>query len=122
MEERVTKEQWLSFLTDFEKTHHGYEAYIEIIGRELGDQEESAWLPLSGISYDPHGDQIVITVGGISSRYPVHLTHMINKPTQLTLRQAGAKGESVIMVMAADATETLVHMRPQPQLPAAGSS
>jgi len=40
-------------------THRGYEASIEIVGRDFGDQEETAWLPFSGISYDSHHHQIL---------------------------------------------------------------
>ena len=121
MEERIAKEQWTEFFKDFAKTHNGYEACIEILGRDFGDQEETAWLPLSGISYDPHGDQIIITLGGISSRYPAHLTHMIDHPTQVAMHETGEEAESAFMVVSPDATETLVHLRRQPQLPPAGT-
>ena len=121
MEERIAKEQWSTFFQDFAKTHHGYEACIEILGRDFGDQEETAWLPLSGISYDPHGDQIIITLGGISSRYPAHLTHMIDHPTQLMMHETREEGVSSVMVVSPDETATLVHLRRQPQLPSAGT-
>ena len=120
MEERIGKEQWSEFFKDFAKTHNGYEACIEILGRDFGDQEETAWLPFSGMSYDPHGDQIIITLGGVSGRYPAHLTHMIDHPTGLAMHETGEEAESTIMVVSPDETETLVHLRRQPQLPSAG--
>ena len=121
MEERIGKEQWSEFFNDFAKTHHGYEARIEILGRDFGDQEETAWLPLSGISYDPQGDHIIITLGGISGRYPAHLTHMIDHPTQVAMHEPSPEGVSAVMIVSPDATETLVHLRRQPQLPSAGT-
>jgi hypothetical protein len=63
---------------------------MEIIGRDFGDQDMAAWppatawaerpsltgrFPCTGISSDPRHHQIFVTVGGISSYYPVHLTH-----------------------------------------------
>jgi hypothetical protein len=122
MEERIAKAQWSEFFKDFAKTHHGYEACIEILGQDFGDQEEAVWLPLSGISYDPHGDHIIITLGGMSSRYPVHLTHMIAHPTELAMHQPRAEGISSVRVVSPDETETLVHLRRQPQLPSASAS
>jgi hypothetical protein len=80
MTEHIEQAHWEAFLNDFSKTHHGFEARMEIMGRDFGDQEVAAWLPFTGISYDPHHRQIFITVGGISSHYPVHLTHTIGLP------------------------------------------
>ena len=118
MEERIAKDQWAAFLQNFDRTHHGNEACIEIIGREFGDLEEASWLPLSGISYDPHADQIIVTVGGINSRYPAHLTHMIAQPTQLTVLQPPEGVLSSIQVVSSDETQTLIRFRRPPQLTA----
>ena len=62
MTEHIAQAQWEAFLDDFAKTHQGFEARIEIIARDFGDQEMAAWLPFSGISYDPHHHQIYVTV------------------------------------------------------------
>jgi len=118
MEEQIAKDQWAAFLKDFDRTHHGNEARLEIIGRDFGDQEETAWLPLSGISYDPHGDQIIVTVGGISSRYPVHLSHMITHPVQVAVTELTKGTQCSILIEASDETETLVHVRPPLELTA----
>ena len=118
MEEQITKNHWITFLNDLSKTHHGYEASIEIVGRDLGDQQETEWLPFSGISYDSHHHQIIVTVGGTSSRYPAHLTHMINEPTELRVHHASGGELTSILIMSPDQTETLVHLRRQAQLTA----
>jgi hypothetical protein len=118
MEEQIAKDHWMTFLNDFHKTHHGYEARIEIVGRDFGDQEETAWLPFSGISYDPHHHQIIVTVGGVSSRYPAHLTHMIDKPTKLQVHHATGEETTAILIVSPDQPETLVHLRRQAQLTA----
>jgi hypothetical protein len=116
MDGHIEKAQWSTFFTDFAKTHHGYEARLEIIGRAFGDQEEAAWLPFSGISYDPHHNQIFITVGGISSHYPVHLTHTVEQPRLVHVRQTPEGQVSSLLIAAGDKTEVLVHLRPQRQL------
>lgn len=118
MQGHIEKADWSDFFTDFAKTNQGYEARIEIIGRAFGNQEEAAWLPLSGISYDAHHNQIFVTVGGHSGRCPVHLTHMIDGPRMLNVRRTPEGTIQSILIVSIDKTETLVHLRRQPQIAA----
>lgn len=111
MKEQIAKDQWAAFLKNFDHQHQGNEARIEIMEREFGDQEEAAWLPLSGISYDTHRDQIIVTVGGISSRYPAHLTHMVSQPTELMVIEPSEGALNAILIVASDDTKTLLHFR-----------
>jgi hypothetical protein len=78
----------------------------------------AAWLPFSGISYDPHHHQIFVTVGGISSYYPAHLTHAIDSPHAVAVRYTPAGEISSLLIVSGDKTETLVTLRRQPQLAA----
>jgi hypothetical protein len=118
MTEHIEPAHWEAFADDFSKKHHGFEARLEILGRTFGDQDMAAWLPFSGLSYDPHHRQIFITLGGISSRYPVHLTHKIEQPQGLALHHTAAGEVSAVLVIGEDNTETLLHLRAQPQLTA----
>jgi Family of unknown function (DUF5335) len=118
MTEYIEQAHWETFLNDMAKKHHGFEARLEIIGRDVGDQEMAAWLPFSGISYDPHHHQIFVTVGGMSSHYPVHLTHAIDSPRTVAVRSTPDGEISSILIVSGDKTETLVSLRRQPQLAA----
>jgi hypothetical protein len=113
MTEHIEQAHWEAFLNDFSKTHHGFEARMEILGRDFGDQEVAAWLPFTGISYDPHHHQIFVTVGGISSHYPVHLTHTINSPHTVAIRSTPAGESSALLITSGDKSETLVTLRRQ---------
>ena len=116
MPEHIEQVHWQAFLDDFAKQHHGFDARIEIIGRDFGDQEVASWLPFTGISYDPHYHQIFITVGGISSHYPAHLTHRVERPHTVAVHDTPGGGDSSILIVSEDTTETLVTLRRQPQL------
>ena len=116
MTEHIEQAHWEAFLNDFAKKHHGFEARMEIIGRAFGNQEMAAWLPFTGISYDPHHHQIFITVGGISSHYPVHLTHTVDRPRTVAVRYTPEGEISSLLFVSGDKTETLVTLRRQPQL------
>ena len=118
MTEHIAQAHWEAVFDDMAKKHHGFDARIEIIGRDVGDQEMAAWLPFSGISYDPHHHQIFVTVGGISSHYPVHLTHTIDSPRTVAVRSTPDGEISSILIASGDKTETLVSLRRQPQLTA----
>jgi Family of unknown function (DUF5335) len=118
MTEHIAQAHWETFFDDFAKKHQGYEARLEVIGRDFGDQEVAAWLPFSGISYDPHHHQLFITVGGISSHYPVHLTHTIDSPRTVAVRYTPDGEVSSVLVVSGDGTEFLVTLRRQPQLTA----
>ncbi len=111
MDGHIARTDWVDFFDSFAKSHEGDEAQLRIIGRAYGDQEEAAWMPLAGISYDPHYNQLFISVGGMSSRYPAHLTHMIDGLKQVHVRY-NAEGEVCsIIAVAPDKSETLVRLR-----------
>jgi hypothetical protein len=118
MTEHIEQAQWEAFFDDLAKKHHGFAARIEIIGRDFGDQEMATWLPFSGLSYDPHHRQIFVTVGGISSHYPVHLTHTIDAPHTVAVRSTPDGEVSSILIPSVDKMATLVSLRRQPQLTA----
>jgi hypothetical protein len=115
MVNHIPKEEWADFFDGFAKTHEDYEARLEIIGRLFGDQEEAAWLPLAGISYDPHHEQLAVTIGGLSGRYPAHLTHTIDRPRMVHVGYVPDGEVRSLLIVAPDKTETLVRLRPRPQ-------
>jgi hypothetical protein len=81
----------------------------------FGDQEATAWLPFSGISYDSRHAQIFITLAGSSSHTPVYLTHQIAHPWIVTVHRT-PEGEVLgVLVVSEDKTERRVIFRRQPQ-------
>jgi hypothetical protein len=115
MDGHIPQTDWVDFFAGFSKTHEGDEAQLHIIGRAFGDQEEAAWMPLAGLSYDPHHHQLFISVGGMSGRYPAHLTHMIDGPRQVHVRYNDEGEVSSLIIVAPDKTETRVRLRQLPQ-------
>jgi len=113
MTEPIEPAHWEAFFDAVAKQQQGFEARIEVIGRDFGHQEMAAWLPFVGGSYDPHHGQIFITVGGMSSRYPVHLTHTITSPRTVVVRYTPAGEVCSLLIVSEDKTETLVSLRRQ---------
>ena len=70
MTEHLEQAHWEAFLNDFSKAHHGFEARLEIMDRDFGDQEVAAWLPFTGISYDPYHHQTSLPSGASAAIIP----------------------------------------------------
>jgi len=79
--EKLPKEQWKEFFDNFSKKFCKDKipefAQIEVLSPELGDQEETLWVKLMGITYDPKDDVLDIALGELD------LDHMIYHPTEI---------------------------------------
>ena len=98
------------------RAYDGGEAHLERSGRAFGDQEATTWLPFTGISYDPHHAQIVITLGGSRSHAPGHLTHQIAHPWIVAGHRTPEGEVYGVLVVSEDKPERRVTFRRQPQL------
>jgi hypothetical protein len=106
----IPREQWISFLDDFSKRHAGWVVTMEVLGSDLGDQEESAVLPLVGISADVKDgeNRIEVMVGG---RPDANLTHIIDGAKRVLLTQSEAEQHDAVEIESDDGTRTLLHFR-----------
>ena len=119
----IPREQWIKFFDDFSKNHEGWIVTLEVLGPDIGDQEEADRLPLVGVSADvkAHENRIEIIVGG---RPDVDVTHFIERPKHIWVKEPRMSGDEVIEVESEDGIKTLLnfhHVRPEEterQLPA----
>jgi hypothetical protein len=116
MAEQIEPAQWADFFAEVTKAHHGCEASLDISGRTFGDQEATAWLPFTGISYDPHHAQIFIMLGSNSSHSPVHLTHQIVYPWIVAVHRTPEGEVRGVLVVSEDKTERRLIFWREPQL------
>jgi hypothetical protein len=56
---------------------------VDIASLKLGDRTEAEWVPLLGISYDPHDDVVDVALDGID--------HLIEKPRAIYVDNGGAE-------------------------------
>ena len=116
----ITRELWPSELDAFGVQHAGWIVTVEVLSEQLGDQLETDVLPLTGIAVelDHEPERIAIMLGG---RSEAHLTHMVEGPCRVWLREPEIPGDEAIEVECGDGTRTLVHFHrvpPERQLPA----
>ncbi len=76
----VEREQWKTFLDEFSRRNQLRATRLEVIGLEIGAQEEEQLLPFSGISLETKGnaaDSVEIILGGETAAEERHLTHTV---------------------------------------------
>jgi hypothetical protein len=80
MKGEIPRDKWKDFLDEFSKRNQLRPTRIEVIGQEIGAQEEEDLLPFVGISFERKGTaagSVEIILGGETAREPRQLTHMI---------------------------------------------
>jgi Family of unknown function (DUF5335) len=99
---KLDKEQWKTFFDRVSKMLEGKQAEIEVASLSLGDQVQAEWLPLHGITYDPKGDLMEVTLEG--------LDHLIAKPCEVYV-QDGTMGLESVEIIDADGIKQIVKLR-----------
>ena len=119
----IPREEWVRYFDDFSKNHEGWIVTLEILGDDLGDQEEATKLPLVGLSADVKAgeNRIEIIIGG---KPDIDVTRFIERPKHVWVKETRMPGDDAIEIESEDGTKTLLnfrHVRPEEterQLPA----
>ncbi|HEB66910.1 MAG TPA: hypothetical protein ENI93_03085 [Gammaproteobacteria bacterium] len=109
MARTLEKNQWETYLDNVAK-HLGAELVeIEVAGINLGDQIETEWVPLIGISYDPKDDVVSVAVEGAE--------HLIRKPAEIVVED-NVDGLHWIDIKDGDGNQHIVRLKTPLALPA----
>src|SRR5205814_26860 len=106
----IPRDEWASFLDSFSQQHQGWLVTLEVIAPEIGAQEEASNLPLEGITSSGSNEHktISISVGNVPSN---HLTHTVNDPTWLWLKQTPQGADEALEIESTDGVKTLLRFR-----------
>jgi hypothetical protein len=85
--EVIPKDAWAPLLDRLSRLLEGKRAEVEVASLGLGEQLESEWAPLVGVSYDHKDDVFSVHVGDID--------HLIYRPRSLAVRREGPAVESL---------------------------
>ena len=113
----IPKDRWPAYANDLSKQYVGWGVTIEILDRELGDQQAAAGPPLQGISFETKGSacgDLLVEVGDIGTPYEVHRIH---RPRVLRAAETQPGGELDIYVESEDGTANVIRLRRRPELP-----
>jgi hypothetical protein len=75
----IDRSQWETFLDEFSKRNQLRPTRLEVVGGDIGAQEQEAFLPFVGVSVDTKGESgsIEIALGGETAADERQLTHHI---------------------------------------------
>ena len=104
----IPREQWVKFFDDFSRSHEGWIVTLEILGSDIGDQEETNNLPLVGIGADVKAreNRIEIIVGG---RPDADVTRFIERPKHIWFKESRLPEDEAIEVEAEDGIKTILN-------------
>lgn len=106
----IPREKWVGFFDEFSKQRKGWVVTVEVLGADLGDQEEANGLPLVGISADVRDRENRITIM-VGDRPDAHLTRIINNPKRVWVKMPEEAAHEALEVEDEDGTRTLVSFR-----------
>src|SRR5947199_8847755 len=78
--QEIPRPEWNNFFDSFSRQHEGWLATLEVLGTEIGAQEEAHELPLEGVSIGSginEPETIAISIGRTPDD---HISHTITKP------------------------------------------
>ena len=84
---KLDKSEWQSYFDRVSKQIGGRRVEIEVASLDIGDQIGVEWVPLKGMTYDPHDAQLEVFTEG--------LDHMIRNPREIYVEET-AEGLATI--------------------------
>jgi hypothetical protein len=107
----IPRSEWNSFFDRFSRQHEGWLATLEILGKDIGAQEEAHDLPLEGLSLasgENDTEAISIDLGNTPDD---HVTHAVIEPAHVWLEQTAEGANAALEIEASDGTQTLLRFR-----------
>ena len=123
MQEVIERKQWESFVREFNRRNGMRATRVEVVGGDIGAQEEENLLPFTGISLEEKGQdapRIEISLGGETSKDERHLTHMVSRVRSIMRKIGTDLREEALLLEDEEGTKTILHFEALPELAAAG--
>ena len=110
----IARDQWRTVLDRLNDEHRGCRTTVTIIDKEMSAMPETTALPLTGVVVDRSaaGPEMIELILG--DREQSHLTHVIDRPTELRLERLWLNSVR-LLISDASGTATLVEIAAMPQ-------
>jgi len=112
--QEIPREEWQSFFEVFSRQHEGWLATLELLGSDIGAQEEAHELPLEGLSVESDEAKAIVISLGRSPQY--HVTHTISRPEHVWLEQTPEGANAALEIESRGDSKALLRFR-SPILP-----
>jgi hypothetical protein len=120
MDGEIERQKWQAYLGDFSKRNRGRAASLEVLGEDIGDQEEAELLPFVGVSFESKGSDapaIEVMLGGSGAADPRDLTHSVAKPRRIVPRIGPNGEEEALEIESEDGTKVILTFEELAELP-----
>ena len=111
MNEVIERNKWDSFIKDFNHRNQLRPTRLEIVGEEIGAQEEEQHLPFTGISLETKGGdtpRIEISLGGETAKEERQLTHVVSRVRSITTKMGVDLREEALLIEDEEGTKTIL--------------
>ena len=125
MQGEIERNQWETFLDEFSRRNQSRPTRLEVIGEEIGAQEEETHLPLTGVSFETKGTasgSVEIILGGESTADSRRLTHTVAGVKRIVPLVGTGALEDGLAIESEDGVKTLLRFETLPELPDTTSS
>jgi uncharacterized protein DUF5335 len=110
MSHKLDKTQLRVLFDRLTKQLAGKPVQVEVASLQLGDQIEAEWMPLLGLSYDPHDDAIELMLEGLDIT--------ISRPREIHFDGAGGQWNA-LDILDAEGVQHVVELKEPLMLPSA---
>ena len=121
MQGEIERASWKTFLDEFSKRNQLRPTRLEVIGEEIGAQEEEQLLPLVGVQFEPKGSaagSVEIITGGESAADQRHVTHTVLNVKRIVPLVGLKEVEDGLGIEDEDGVKTLLRFETLPEIPA----
>src|SRR5687767_13668408 len=105
--QEIPRDEWTTFFKTFSRQHEGWLATLEILGADIGAQQEARDLPVEGITATTSDDESQAITISLGKNPEDHVTHTISKPTRVWLEQTSEGANAALEIESADNVKTL---------------
>ena len=104
----IPRTEWSAFINSFSSRHQGWVVDVELFGPAIGAQVEGRGLVLQGVTdeWDEMNHNSIVIMAG--NRRDDHVTHSINRPTEISLESTDCGMDAALSIMDEDGTRTLL--------------
>lgn len=89
---QIEQERWKSYFDHLSSVMGTQLAEVEVAALNIGDQIAAEWVPVSGITYDPKDDVLVVDLEGAQ--------HVIRSPREVVVDEDNSGIHSITVVCA----------------------
>jgi len=115
----IERNQWKTFLDEFSKRNQLRPTRLEVVGSDVGAQEEEKFLPLVGVSLETKGDAagtVEITLGGETAAEERHLDHTIRNVERIAPLIGTTGLEEGLGIQDSEDVKTLLRFETLPEI------